>query len=422
MKQYKVAILGCGSRGVDVYGAKMLSMPDQFKIVSVCDKNKKRCEYLKQYLHLPDDAVFYDEEEFFREKRADILVIATLDRDHVRQCVRALELEYGILLEKPIGVNKTEIERLLEAKKKYRGKILVCYVLRYAPAFQKIKELLDAGTIGRLICLEALEQVAYWHQAHSFVRGNWRNEDETCSMIMQKCCHDLDIIHYYVNSPCKTVYSTGDLSFFNKKNQPTDAADRCADCKLKNSCPYSAENIYIGRWLAENKPENVWPFNIVDSHVPLTEESIRNAYTNNQYGRCVFACDNNVVDNQFVNMVFENGVKANLTMTAFTNWLGRKMVLHGTAGEIELNENQRTIRVAVFGKEEEFIDLDRLVENDFFQHGGGDNNILKELYAMMEDSADKANSLEDSAESHFMAIAAEKSRKSHAVVAVHDDE
>ena len=183
-----------------------------------------------------------------------------------------------------------------------------------------------------------------------------------------------------------------------------------------------AENIYIGRWLAENKPENVWPFNIVDSHVPLTEESIRNAYTNNQYGRCVFACDNNVVDNQFVNMVFENGVKANLTMTAFTNWLGRKMVLHGTAGEIELNENQRTIRVAVFGKEEEFIDLDRLVENDFFQHGGGDNNILNELYAMMENSADKANSLEDSAESHFMAIAAEKSRKSHTVVAVHDDE
>ena len=415
-----VAIIGFGTRGQ--YYAYLFKKRN-VNVVAVCDSDLQKLQIAKNKYSVAGDRLFADEKEFFgKGKMADLLVVSTQDADHYGHAVQGLEIGYDLLLEKPIASDLKECIEIRDMSIRLNRKIFVCHVLRYAPFFTSLKKELDSGKFGKVVTINMTENVSYWHQAHSFVRGNWRNEDETCSMIMQKCCHDLDIIHYYVNSPCKTVYSTGDLSFFNKKNQPTDAADRCADCKLKNSCPYSAENIYIGRWLAENKPENVWPFNIVDSHVPLTEESIRNAYTNNQYGRCVFACDNNVVDNQFVNMVFENGVKANLTMTAFTNWLGRKMVLHGTAGEIELNENQRTIRVAVFGKEEEFIDLDRLVENDFFQHGGGDNNILNELYAMMENSADKANSLEDSAESHFMAIAAEKSRKSHTVVAVHDDE
>ena len=146
---------------------------------------------------------------FLRKKRSDALVIATQDKDHVRMCIKALELGYDILLEKPISPSEEELYALLEANKKYQRKVIVCHVLRYAPAYLKVKEILDSGEIGNIVCIDWIEQVAYWHQAHSYVRGNWRKSEETSPMIMAKCCHDLDLLQYYANSKCETVYSTG---------------------------------------------------------------------------------------------------------------------------------------------------------------------------------------------------------------------
>ena len=198
-KVFTVSILGCGSRGHYTYGKCMFNMQDKFQIVSMCDSNPKQIELAKSAWGLTDEQCFLSDEEFLKEKRSDALVIATQDRDHVRMCIRALELGYDILLEKPISPVEDELYELLAANEKYRKKVIVCHVLRYAPAFLKIKELLDSGVIGKIVCIDWIEQVTYWHQAHSFVRGNWRNDQETSPMIMQKCCHDLDLLQYYAN-------------------------------------------------------------------------------------------------------------------------------------------------------------------------------------------------------------------------------
>ena len=296
-----VAILGCGGRGAG-YGTHMYDMEDKYKIVSICDVKQAVLDRFGEKWNVPKENLFLDEEEFLKEKRADVLVIATHDRDHVRECIKALKLGYHILLEKPISPLREELLELLEVHKKHPQIIVVCHVLRYAPGFIKIKEIIDSGKIGQLKVIEWTEQVAFWHQAHSFVRGNWRDDSQSSPMIMQKCCHDLDLLQYYVGAPCDTVFSMGELSYFTPENQPEGAADRCAECKYIKTCPYSAEFSYIDRWKQRGSKANDWPFNAVCFDLPLTEEGIRKAYTENNYGRCVFKCDNTVVDNQTVNL------------------------------------------------------------------------------------------------------------------------
>ena len=428
-KIYSVAIIGCGSRGQNVYGKYMFQSKDKFNIVSVCDVNASALELAAKRFNIRPENVFASSEEFFAEKRADVLVIATQDRDHVSQCVKALKLGYDVLLEKPISPLESELYELLEAQKKYGGKVVVCHVLRYAPAFIKVKQLIDSGAIGQLVSIDWTEQVAYWHQAHSFVRGNWRKAEETSPMIMQKCCHDLDLLQYYADSKCETVYSEGDLSFFNRAHQPEGAAERCQDCKYIESCPYSAEHLYVNQFVKIGSVTG-WPFDVVDFTRPITVESLRKAYQGNQYGRCVFACDNNVVDNQHVMMKFSNGVKANLTMTGFTGYAGRKMTMHGTLGEIEMDENRDLLKLSVYGEEKDVYDVRKseaysikeivnLANKDEFGHGGGDELLMTDFYKVLEGEMDGETTLEKSIESHLMALASEKSRKTGEIIKVH---
>lgn len=421
MEKFSVAIIGCGSRGRDAYGKIMHSQKDEWEIVALCDIDSNQLKRTASDFGVPNENCFSSEDEFFAVRRADVLVIATQDRDHVRECTTALRLGYDVLLEKPISPEAEELQELLRAQKEYGGKVVVCHVLRYAPAFLKIKELLDGGEIGGLVCVEALEQVGYWHYSHSFVRGNWRKESETSPMILSKCCHDLDLLLYFVGSRCKEVYSVGGLSYFNAARRPSGAADRCADCKFRDECIYSAEALYVARWKKFGSPADCWPFNVVDVNVPNTEESLRTAYENDPYGRCVFACDNDVADNQTVVMRFENDVTATLTMTGFTDKLGRRMVFHGTHGSIELNETEEALTVVRFGKDETRFNLADLVKDlgeDAFGHGGGDVMIIKSLHDALSQNIPSDTSLEKSVESHLVALAAEKSRKTRSAVSM----
>ena len=435
-KIFTVAIIGCGSRGVDAYGKCIFEMQDKFKITTLCDVNPKKIDIAKKAWGIADENCYLSEDEFFGEKRADALVIATQDRDHVRMCIKALELGYDILLEKPISPIREEVEALLEAYRKHPRKVVVCHVLRYAPAYLKVKELLDSGVIGKVVCIDWLEQVAYWHQAHSYVRGNWRTEATSSPMIMAKCCHDLDLLQYYANSKCNTVYSVGDTAFFNRENMPEGATERCADCKYKHECAYSAERLYVDRWKKdfdwvegkEKKTDEArqqgWPFNVVDLSRPITEESLRKAYEDSYYGQCIFAADNDVVDNQTVVMQFENGVKATLTMTGFTAFPGRKMTFHGTLGEIEMGEDDDYIRLSRYGKGTEFFSIAKLMKDthrEDFGHGGGDIMLVRDFYNALAGEGALGTTLEKSIESHLIAFAAEESRLSGKACTVHKE-
>ncbi|MBQ8685668.1 MAG: Gfo/Idh/MocA family oxidoreductase [Clostridia bacterium] len=410
-KIYTVAILGVGGRGGDTYGQLLKTERERFQIVSLCDIRPERLTRFGEILGVDGSGLFADEKEFFLKKRADLLVIATQDADHIRHARKAFELGYDILLEKPITDKRAECEELLATQRKYGGKALVCHVLRYAPAFLKAAEIIDSGEIGSLVAINALERVSFWHQAHSYVRGNWRTEKTAAPMILAKCCHDLDLLQWYARSACKSVSSVGGLTFFTAENAPSDSAERCVDCKRVDNCPYSAKRIYVTNWEEMGRVADIWPHNII-APAPLTKESLQKAIETGPYGRCVFGCDNDVVDHQIVTMEFENGVKAELTMTAFTRDGGRRYHFFGTYGELILDMQEKRLRVNKYSSKADCyeIKIDELVENGY-GHGGGDKRLIDSLYDMLEGRTASETSLQASVESHLIGICAEESRK-----------
>ncbi len=402
-----IAILGCGNRGAETYGALMMNKPDKYKIIALCDKSQERLNKWGERFAVSAEARFSDSDTFFAVKRADVLIIATQDDTHVAFCLRALAAGYDILLEKPITDKREECEALLDAQGKYGGRVVVCHVLRYGAFFVKAKELLNSGAIGRLISIQAVEQVGYWHMAHSFVRGNWRNTTDSAPMILAKCCHDLDLLQYYAGASCESVSSVGDLTYFKPENAPDNAAERCLDCPHVDTCTYSAKRIYIGMWHRHGCPAARWPFGALTNAYPLTEEVLTNALREGPYGRCVFHCDNNVVDHQLVQMTFANGVKASLTMMGFTHGGGRIYKFYGTDGEIILKDD--SVELKPFGKEPVLFDGKENLEGGH-SHGGGDNGMMNALYEIMTGDASETTSLAASIESHLMGICAEESR------------
>lgn len=409
-KMVTVSIIGLGGRGGEAYGRYLITQKDKFKITHVCDINHTRLHKYGDLFDVCNENRFDDEDKFFEEKRSDVLFITTQDRMHVRMAKRALLLGYDIVLEKPISDDPQELRELLELAHKTSRKIMVCHVLRYTVMMRKLKEILNSGAIGKLISIDHTENVVFWHEAHSYVRGNWRNRALSTPMIMAKCCHDLDLLQDFVGSKCRSVSSMGALSYFKPEFKPEGAADRCTQCKYMESCVYSAKKVYVDMWKAQGSPTNQFPFSLITDAYPTTEEALWKSIEETPYGRCVFACDNDVVDNQTTIMQFENGVTATLKMEAFVKQGGRDIRFFGTEGELELREGEDTITLKKYFGENTVWKISDLAD-DLEGHGGGDHRMIDELYEIITGKTPNvATSIDESIESHYMALAAEESR------------
>ena len=409
-----IVMIGAGSRGKNAYGTELLTLKDKARVVAVAEVNEERRNLAGDAHDIPKEMRFKTAEELLaREKLADVAMICTMDRQHVGQAVAAMKKGYDLLLEKPVSPDAEELQEVVRTARETGRRVVVCHVLRYTAFFRTIKDTIDSGRLGRVVNIQALENVKYWHQAHSFVRGNWRNSNQTSSMILQKCCHDLDYLVWLLGSKCESVTSFGSLLYFRPENAPAGAVKRCLDgCAAKESCPYDAEKIYL-----TNKETGVlcgnteWPCDVLSEHP--CEETIRKAIKEGPYGRCVFACDNNVVDNQIVNLQMESGATASLTMCAFTSGGGRHIKVMGTQGDLVGDMDDNTITVCEFGKEPEVINVAALTD-DASGHAGGDRGLLLSFLDYMETGvADSTiTTLETSVESHLVALAAEQSRLS----------
>ena len=405
------AICGCGSRGLEAYAPFQELHPERMRIAAGADSRPERLAMLRERYGLAEDRCFASDEELLAQPRlADAMIIATQDRQHVPAALAALDKGYHLLLEKPISPDLDQCRQLVEKARETGRMVVVCHVLRYTKFYGTLEAMLRRGEIGKIETIDAVENVAYWHQAHSFVRGNWRRSDETSPMILAKSCHDMDILRWLAGERCLRVQSFGALDHFRRENAPQGAALRCLDgCGCRESCPYDAEKIYFTNvhcGLDVVGPK--WPCNVVAAEP--TAESIRAALETGPYGRCVYHCDNDVVDHQTVNLEFANNIHATFTMTAFTDTCRRTIHVTGTLGEIIGDMEAQTLRLRRFGQPEEVIDL-RTGDGEFAGHGGGDMGLIADFCALL--SGEKAESLTDvsvSVESHAMALAAEQSR------------
>ena len=405
------AICGCGARGLEAYAPYQLTHPEEMKVVAGADVRPERLELLQKRFGVPAGMCFPSDEALLAQPRlADVMIVSTQDRQHVDAALKALDKGYHILLEKPISPDLEQC-RALQKKAHETGRlVVVCHVLRYTRFYAALEDLLRRGAVGKVETIDAMEHVAYWHQAHSFVRGNWRNSNETSPMILQKSCHDMDILRWLAGEPCLRVQSFGSLDYFTAENAPEGAALRCLDgCACKDACPYDAEKIYVTdpRTGIRGRGRG-WPCGVLASEPD--EEKIYAALRTGPYGRCVFHCDNNVVDHQTVNLEFANHIHATFTMTAFTQDCHRTIKVTGTMGEIEGDMEKNALILRRFGRPEETIDLSE-EGGQFSGHGGGDFGLMASFCRLMaQGGADALTGVDASVESHVMALAAEASR------------
>lgn len=411
-KVITIAVAGYGLRG-QCYSQYTLEHPESMKVVAVADIVREKVDAAKELFHLPEEMCFDSAEEMLKQpKLADLMFVCTQDRQHVPMALEALERGYHVMTEKPISPDVSECLKL-QQKSHETGKVVtVCHVLRYSPFYQKVKEIMQSGRLGEIQNISANEDVGYFHQAHSFVRGNWRSSEETSPMILAKSCHDMDLFQWLMADRCKYISSYGSLSHFRADKAPEGATEYClGGCKCKETCPYDAEKIYITNKRTGVRENNgAWPCDALCLNP--TEENLYEALKTGPYGRCVYHCDNDVVDHEVVNMEFENGATASFTMTGFTKEIRRTIRVMGTLGELEGNAETGKITVRIFGSEEdETIDVSAVLAGHV-GHAGGDTRLVDNIIGILQkgDLENNLTSIDASVHSHVMALAAEESR------------
>ena len=407
MQPITAVVLGAGSRG-SIYAGYAKEHPEELKIIAIAEPRKDRLDTLAEKVDVPAEHRYGSWEELLAQpKQADCAFICTLDDDHIAPALKAMELGYHLLLEKPMSNKEAECRTIVETARKTGRTLTVCHVLRYTPFYMTLKALIEQGEVGQVTTINQIENVGYWHQAHSFVRGNWRNTKETSPMILQKSCHDMDIILWLMSKNCLRVQSFGSLRHFTPENAPAGAAKRCLDnCPHVDTCPYSAPKLYM------DMERTGWPVDVITTDMSL--EGRRKALEEGPYGRCVYHCDNDVVDRQVVNLEFEGGGVATFTMTGLSADFFRELKIFGTEGQITANMGTKEIVLHRFGEEPKVIPVDMGLEAS--GHGGGDYGIMQDFLSILREGGESRTSAEISLQSHLICFAAEKSREENIVV------
>ena len=414
MPPVKIAIVGAGSRGLDCYGGYAEKHPEEFQVVAAAEPRQNFRREIAERHHIPAERQFKDWRELAAlPKLADAVIIATNDDMHREPAIAFMEKGYHILLEKPMAPSAADCRAINEAAHKYGVLFAVCHVLRYSPYFVRLRNIVQSGAIGEIVTVRHLEKVCYWHQAHSYVRGNWRRADESSPMILAKCCHDMDILIWLTGKRARYVSSYGNNYLFRAEKAPAGAAQRCMDCAVRAGCPYDAVRYYLESGRTSVRAGRVhWPINVLDPHP--TPENIEQALRTGPYGRCVYHCDNDVVDHQVVNIELDGGTTINFTMSAFTERCYRTIKVMGTHGCVEGNMDlSHLVWHDFFGHSEE-MDLN-VTDGSMAGHGGGDAVMVKQFVELLASGRDDEmlSSVEHSIESHLVALLAERSRLEH---------
>ena len=405
----RYAVVGAGQRGAG-YARWIARHGDRAQVVAVAEPRAYQRESLAGQHGVAH--VFTSWQELAAAPRlADAAIVSTQDAEHVEPAITLARKGYHLLVEKPIAPTAEECTRLVDAVTEAGVLFAVCHVMRYRPYTRLVKQIVADGRLGEIMSVDHLEPVGHWHYAHSYVRGNWRRSDQASFMLLAKSGHDIDWLRHVVGRPITRVSSFGSLRHFQRSAQPAGAADRCLDCAVEPTCPYSAPRLYLGM-LRDGR--RGWPLSVLTDEV--TEDGVTEALRTGPYGRCVYACDNDVVDHQVVAMEFGDGVTATFTMTGFTPHMDRQTRIFGTRGYLE--GDGRTVRVHDFAANTtETLSTESGGPDTEEGHGGGDAGLMDAFTTAVEtgDAGHILSGPEESLESHLAVFAAERARLSGTV-------
>jgi len=389
----KAIILGAGYRG-RAYAAYAAAHPEDLAIVGDADPVQAET--------IPAPRYWKDWREALAERpEADVVVISLPDALHYEPAMLALDAGYHLLLEKPIAPTEDECRAVVAKADENRRLVMVGHVLRHTRYFAHIKAILDSGELGEIVSISHQESTGFYKFAHSFCRGSLANAKESSPIILSKCSHDLDLFAWWIGRPCRRVSSFGSIREFRPEMAPKGAADRCWDCPaaVERACVWSAKKMYLEC--------DALKYLFADASDGAMERLVRET----PYGRCVYACGNDVPDHQCVNLEFEGGATASLVMTGFTERNVRTTRIGCTRGEI--TGDGEKITVCRFSGGENALDAPvRITVDNPSRHGGGDFNLVADLVRLVRanDPAAFRRVTEEALASHLIAFAAERSR------------
>jgi predicted dehydrogenase len=407
MSPLSIAILGCGSRG-RTYARIAASLGGRYQITAAADPVASRVAEVAALGTPGSIRTFCSDAGFFEAgKLADVLIIASQDAQHFDHAVRALQVGYDLLLEKPAACSLERCEELDALARSLGRTIAPCFVLRHTAFYSTVKAAVDSGRLGRIISVRACEGVEPYHQAHSFVRGHWAKTGESSPMIVAKCSHDADLLCWLSGSTPQTVSSMGRLDWFRPENAPAGAPLRCTDgCPADQTCLYNAH-----RYLTDKRS---WLPMVMDHAASADSHRITEFLKTSPWGRCVYRCDNDAVDHQIVAVEMANGITATLTMTAFDH--GRTIEIHGTKGTLrggspfqEAGAPELWIRDHHTGKSEAVPVVSPSTQG-YSGHGGGDFGLIDALDRLFSGPSPLPPGM-DGLAGHRLAFSAEQSRQ-----------
>ena len=401
-----IVAIGAGNR-TNKYLEYVRRNPDKARLIGVVELNDLRRQKVAVEFGLDASCCYTDYRDFFRSPlEADAVMICTPENMHFEPAMLAIEAGYHVLLEKPIAQTLEECLAIGEAARRKNVIVSVCHVLRYHPYFIKLKELACSGELGNIISINHCTSVGVDRATHSFVRGLWSREADTNPMLISKCCHDIDFLLWLTKTRCRKITSFGSLRWFRSKNAPEGSAERCIDCKVEAQCPFSAVDLYRVR--------RDWISNFDIPQGKTIDQVIEDELREGKYGRCIYHCDNDVVDHQIVSMEMDSEVTINFSMDLFTLKDHRKTHICLTEGEKDGNETLLRVRRFRGGAETD-NDFSNLSHQPF--HAGADLDIVADFIdAIHSEEKYLRTSIDLSVESHRICFEAERSRKEQRMV------
>ncbi|HEX7090598.1 MAG TPA: Gfo/Idh/MocA family oxidoreductase [Longimicrobiales bacterium] len=402
-----VVIIGAGARGNRVFADLIATHDTGFSLCGVVEPDARRRAAFQHRYGIPAQRAFASVEDLVAVPRlGDMVFICTPDPTHFEVCRAVSAHGYDVLLEKPIATNLPDCLALFDLQQACGNRIYVAHVMRYAPFFRKVKEIVDSGRFGAVRHIQLAENVGHWHFAHSYVRGNWRRSDTSAPIILTKSSHDLDLLYWLVGRPVVSVVSHGSLSYFTEANAPEGSAGRCVDCELRDRCIFSATRFYLN-------DRDEWPFDIIAPGArSLTAR--RRALETGPYGRCVWRCDNDVCDIQTVVLEFDSGLLAMFGLYALTADNTRKLTIQFDEAELFGDVRRNRLEISHFvGRKDELLVEEVALPGTADSHGGGDLALLQALNEHLNggEHLSLVTSLETSLPSHVLAFLAEESRR-----------
>jgi len=440
---YNIVLIGAGDRGT-TYTDWILKNSNSLKVTAVADPDLEKQKRIMKKHGLSSENCFGDWRDLIHsDLSCDGVIIATPDKQHTEPALAFLELGVHVLLEKPMALNRDEVLRIraaAELAEEKGGSLTVCHVLRYSPFFTKLKEIIRSGRIGDIQTMYHGENVAYYHMAHSYVRGNWGNSKKSSPIILAKSSHDLDIIHWLMDSRPVQISSVSGRTVFLPENAPQSASDRCLEgCPSAEDCLYEAKKNYLygipiktalsrsrggiafaARFMLRFRklsailpflsPYHIWkewPTSTITEN--LNENGIIEALNKGPYGRCVYKCDNDQPEHQETIIRFKSGATACFRLHGLSFEEGRTLRIDGKKGSIRAKFGSGSeISLSIHGSSKVVkIPMD----SDFMGHSEADTSLM-ECWSSVFSGGRVKSSVEESLISHLMAFAADESDKS----------